>query len=168
MPANIKDVFDNFPKEMLNKPTTNQNPIIKYEDVKHQSNYEPYDIHDDPVAPQDFGEYKPKPRKPKNKPVVDTYIADPYNSEINDNIYKENPMPVPVYIQQDMERKIEELTCKEVDKHISQCKDCQNKLGSEKIIYIKDKKAETSQEVMELLMFLATGIFIILVLDKLN
>lgn len=160
MPANIKDVFDNFPKDKKDKKT-NQTPIINYEDVKHSGDYVPYDNHEEPFSHDIYSEYKPKPRNIPAKPIVTKYVANPYEES---DAFEEQY----VQFQRNMEKKVEEITCKEVDRHVSTCKDCQNKLSKDKIIYIKDKRAETSQEIMELLMFLATGVFIIMILDKLH
>lgn len=150
MPANIKEVFQKFPKNTLQQ--TNQIPVINYEDIKpNNTEFMPYDN-------EVYGEYN---RKYKPKPIVKKYIAKPSENDIYSMLYDTNKM-------NEMEKKVEEITCIEIDKHISKCNDCQKKMSTEKIVYIKSNKQEISQEIMELCTFLATGIFIILLLDKLN
>lgn len=161
MPANIKEVFDNFPRELKeNKKKSNQVPVINYEDiVQKESNYVPYETHV-------YSNYTPKPRKPVNKPRVSEVIAQPVEDSVYSYQYmSEEPQFRDMY--KNMEEKVTHITCKEIDKHVSECKDCQKKMVKEKVVYIKDKKQEMSQEIMELITFLATGVFIILVLDKL-
>ena len=162
MPANIKEVFDKFPKK--NKQYTNEIKVINYEDIKKtNSDWSAYDESSQhPEQTQVYAEYQPKKVSINPKPKVTRYVPKKEDSEL-DNYYYDDLYP---YISKESIKKIETITCNEVDRHIADCKECQKKLTKEKIVYIKSNKEETSQEIMELVTFLATGVFIILVLDK--
>lgn len=150
MPANIKEIFPKY------KRTTTDS--VSYDDIKKpQFN----------VLASDYGnysEYSPKQSKKRNKDeeIIQQVIEEPEPQYIG------SPF-IPEPMQLKMSRDVEEITCKIVDLHILNCKECRDRLSAaqkEKIIYLKSNKEETSQELMELVSFLATGIFIILVLDK--
>jgi hypothetical protein len=157
MPANIKEVFDNFPTSIKkSKKKTNQSPVINYEDiVQNTSEVVPHQTHV-------YSSYNPKAKvhKPK-KPRVTNYIALPQEDIYSYKYMTETPEYSNVYKK--MEEQVKLITQQEMKKYIND-----NKVIKEKVVYLKDKKQEMSQEIMELISFLATGVFIILLLDKLN